>query len=242
MKDGRQKVAASIAVAPAQISWAADAARDRLSSTLFLAGIFHGIVILGVTFSGDVQTTDPAATTSLEVVLVTNTDKAKTVQDEAKLLAQQNTIGVGNTAESMLLKTALGPTLEDGVIGPEQLGVAEQLQQGVNRPSELVVVAMSVNDRSGIPKDQGDNRSLAEPLQKTLPGTKRAAEIINEPETETLVSDSQPRELVISANTREARIAAYLNTWKSRIERVGTLNYPQVARKSLRPLIHSPNF
>jgi protein TonB len=37
---------------------------------------------------------------------------------------------------------------------------------------------------------------------------------------------AQPRQLLISANTRESRIAAYLDGWKRRVERVGTINFP----------------
>ena len=60
-------------------------------------------------------------------------------------------------------------------------------------------------------------------------GEANSIEIVNKPEPETLITDPEKRELIISANTREARIAAYLNSWKARIERVGTLNYPNVA-------------
>jgi protein TonB len=35
--------------------------------------------------------------------------------------------------------------------------------------------------------------------------------------------------VLISANTRESRIATYLNTWKTRVEQVGTLHFPAVA-------------
>jgi protein TonB len=36
----------------------------------------------------------------------------------------------------------------------------------------------------------------------------------------------------VSANTRESRIAGYLNTWKTRVERIGTLNFPNAAQLS----------
>ena len=34
-----------------QTTWSAEAAQNRLSSTAFLAALFHGILILGITFS-----------------------------------------------------------------------------------------------------------------------------------------------------------------------------------------------
>jgi hypothetical protein len=51
------------------------AARDRISSTLFLAALLHGIVILGVTFGTGGIDFEPA--TSLDVVLVLDTQTAE---------------------------------------------------------------------------------------------------------------------------------------------------------------------
>lgn len=62
-----------------------------------------------------------------------------------------------------------------------------------------------------------------------MPGTSNSIEILAAPDTETLLKDAQPRQLVISASTRESRIAAYLDSWKRRVERVGTMNFPRNA-------------
>ena len=42
--------------------------RDRLTTTLFLAALFHGIVILGITFAAPISNNRPTPT--LEVLLV----------------------------------------------------------------------------------------------------------------------------------------------------------------------------
>ncbi len=41
-----------------------------------------------------------------------------------------------------------------------------------------------------------------------------------------LIHDDDPRQLVISADTRESVVAAYLDTWKRRIESVGDEYFP----------------
>ncbi len=88
------------------IPWSEAASRDRLSSTLFLAGLLHGIILLGVTFtSEDLQ--EESAVTSFEVVLVTNKSEDPALPSDAELLAQQNMIGAGNTETPMQLKTAM---------------------------------------------------------------------------------------------------------------------------------------
>lgn len=43
----------------------------------------------------------------------------------------------------------------------------------------------------------------------------------------------RPRKTVIGARTREHRFAQYLEDWRQKIERVGTLNYPEAARGRL---------
>ena len=43
-----------------------------------------------------------------------------------------------------------------------------------------------------------------------------------------LIRDEDPRQLIISADTRESVIAAYLDNWKRRIEAVGEAYLPQL--------------
>ncbi len=204
--------------------------KDQLSSTLFLAGLFHGVILLGVTFTaGDLLPKSEA--TSLEVVLITNDYENRAAPDEANLLAQQNMVGAGNTDELMMLKTALTQSLEFGQIGPEEIGVRDPRRQGTDQPMQRpTIVAKSLASPVGISVPNAERSPNIEIQQTTLPGTSNAIEIINQPEAETLISDFRPRELIISANTREARIAAYLGQWKNKIERMGTLNFPNVVQ------------
>jgi len=211
------------------IPWSEEAARDRLSSTLFLAGLLHGVILLGVTFTaGDILPSPES--TSLEVVLITNEYEKRSALENAELLAQQSMKGAGNTTDDMRLQTALSQTLESGNLGLEQAGSETPENQQQNELAERpTIMAKSVQGEFSIPQERNEIEYNIQQQQQTLDGESAAIEIINKPELETLISDSQPRELIISANTREARIAAYLSKWKNRIERVGTLNYPNAA-------------
>jgi protein TonB len=140
-------------------------------------------------------------------------------------------VGAGNTDELMMLKTALTQSLESGQVGPEQIGARDPQRRGTDQPMQRpTIVAKSLTSTVGLPEPNAEHSLNTEIQQTTMPGTSNAIEIINQPEAETLISDFQPRELIISANTREARIAAYLGQWKSKIERMGTLNYPNIAQ------------
>jgi len=223
-----RKIPAQTADPRLYIPWSEAASRDRLSSTLFLAGLFHGIILLGVTFTSDDMPPDQSAT-SFDVVLVTNQDTDLPLPNETELLAQQNMIGAGNTSEPMQLKTALNQTQNADTLGPDQTG-NEREQQLL--PSEIeerpTIVARSISSQVAIPDLQEREEYNAELRASSFMGETQAIEIVNEPEQETLISDTDERELIISANTREARIAAYLSQWKNSIERVGTLNYPNL--------------
>jgi protein TonB len=43
-----------------------------------------------------------------------------------------------------------------------------------------------------------------------------------------MIHDDDPRQLVISADTRESTVAAYLDNWKRRIEAVGEGYFPEL--------------
>jgi protein TonB len=204
--------------------------KDQLSSTLFLAGLFHGVILLGVTFSAE-DLMPKSEATSLEVVLITNDYEDRAAPDDADLLAQQNRVGAGNTDEQMMLQTALQQTLEHGQIGPEEAGAPDPQREGADQPMQRpTIVAKLLASPAEMPDPNVEPSPNDRRQQTTMPGMSNAIEIINQPEAETLISDFRPRELIISANTREARIAAYLGQWKSKIERMGTLNYPNVAQ------------
>ncbi len=209
------------------IPWSEAASRDRLSSTLFLAALLHGIILLGVTFTAYDEIPETTAT-SFDVVLITNSATDLASNSDAELLAQQNMIGAGNTEIPLQLQTALNQLQPADALGPERIG--EQLERQ-REPSSMLrnrptIVARSLSSRLAIAEPEDDRQYSEQQQARSFVGETNAIEIVNKPEPETLISDNEPRELIISANTREARIAAYLSSWKNRIERVGTLNFP----------------
>jgi protein TonB len=208
------------------LEWSEKAARDRLSSTVFIAALFHGVVILGVSFTGGEPPRLPVAT-SLDVVLVTSDDAAVQPDEDAQLLAQQSVSGAGNTREANQLQTALTQSAE-APAGPDRAGSDQSRIAGRPDASRPVLVAAA---ESGAPQP----REVGEPepanqQRQAMPGDTSYIEIVDEPADSTLISDAGPRELVISASTRESRIAAYLSGWKRQVERVGTLNFPRQAQ------------
>jgi protein TonB len=219
-KTGRQSIS--------QSTWTAEAARDRLSSTAFLAALFHGILILGITFSAD--SLDPEnLTSSMEVVLVTSEYEDRAPSDTAVLLAQQNLAGVGNAAPDTAVRTAPGLSLPADVLGPAEEGIDTPARPGEQSPVRNREPVLLARDSVSIAPDEGQPDRTPETQQSMLPSTSNAIEIVGRFDTTTAIPDARPRELLISANTREARIATYLSAWKNKVEQIGTLNFPFAA-------------
>ena len=94
----------------------------------------------------------------------------------------------------------------------------------------MTVHAVEENSLDSIPEDQ-INKAPPLQAQRGMPGAENPVEIIAEPDSDTVLTSVVPRELVISANTRESRIASYLDSWKRKVERVGTINFPDEIRQ-----------
>jgi protein TonB len=213
-------------------AWSAAAANDRLASTMFLAALFHGILILGVTFTNEAGRPD-APVTSLDVVIVTRDYEKMAAPLEPALLAQRNLLGRGNAPLPARLRTALPQTDDVPLpLGPDQMGeTVEPSPQGEAQRARAQLTAAARDRPTTLSAEQGAEAPQA--AQRSLPRSSAvAAEILTEPDAVTVIPDARPRELLVSASTRESRIAGYLNAWKTRVERVGTLNFPRAAELS----------
>ncbi|MEJ2601907.1 MAG: TonB family protein [Gammaproteobacteria bacterium] len=216
---------------------AARTAPDRLPSMLFFAALFHAVVILGVTFEG-VPTIGSDATT-LEVTIVADSNQHLETNEEADYLAQANQRGGGNTTEQV--RPGALPRSEDARPFPEQMAGDAPVETA---PGEVdprtLLVTRNLSDR----KDYSPEDVSPEPHDTTTrvetarESTSESLPLPIEDQANLLIHDDDPRHLVISADTRESRIAGYLDRWKRKVEQVGTLNFPEKARS--RSLTGSP--
>ncbi len=199
---------------------------DRLPAMLFLAALVHGILIIGVTFNATFfdQFADAI---SLEVTIVANPDQQIDRPDEASYLAQASQRGGGNTTEqvrpSAPLQSAMpidNPGREDGT-GPVDATAHE-------RSADDILASQNNSDR----KVTIDPRTDPQPKESTAIAMEAGSEVTlplpQEESASMLIRDDEPRQLIVSANTRESVVAAYLYTWKRRIEAVGAAYLPEL--------------
>ena len=199
---------------------------DNLSTMLFIAALFHSVLILGVTFTADEDGSGGTEATAVEVVLLNRQYEKRADNPDAEYIAQQNLTGAGNTQEPDELRVAYGRNSDPVMPGQERDGLNETSRATVDSTrSDQLLYARS--DNAGTISERREEGSANSAPQRTgMQGTANTVEILAAPDRQTVLQGAKPRQLVISANTRESRIAAYLDSWKRRVERVGTSNFP----------------
>ncbi len=211
-------------------------AGDYFSATLFLAALFHAVVILGVTFTAGEPPADTDDATSLEVVILTGDYEKQIAADDAELLAERSLIGAGNTADDVPLSIAYGDGGETATAGQPQDG-ADTPATRLPQPQDNDLLLYRRNE-TAVQQDPETLEQVAQEQQRQgLAGDSNPTEIVAEPGESTVIRSENPRELLISANTRESRMASYLDGWKRKIERVGTMNFPDTSGAQRNPVL-----
>lgn len=200
---------------------------DRLPPMLFVAALFYAVLILGVTFDIGLDAAPPN-TTSLEVTIVAESARREARPDDADYLAQANQAGNGNTREQVTPGAApVAPgqiSIDHDRVGPLQ---QEQLA-GTQEYQDLVATTVTTERRVLQPDDAVDDAAEEKRLAQALPaGMEQSLPLPEEDNTTLLITDDDPRHLVVSVNSAQSDIAPYLNDWKRRVERIGTLNFPR---------------
>lgn len=199
---------------------------DRLPAMLFLAALIHGILIIGITFNPELAN-QFANAISLEVTIVADADQQIDRPDEAAYLAQASQEGGGNTTLQVRpaapLQSAM-PVDNDGQDdGTDVLDAQEH-----ERSADEILATQDTNDR----QVEIDPRSDPQPQISTAIAMHAGSEITlplpQDDQVTMLITDDEPRQLIISADTRESVIAAYLDNWKRRIEAVGAAYLPEI--------------
>jgi protein TonB len=199
---------------------------DNLPTMLFVAALFHSILILGVSFTAGTSGGSPDNATSVEVVLLTRDYEKRPDVSDAEYIAQQNLVGSGNTNKDDELRVAYGRNAFPGMPGLEQAGTDQDNPQKTGQRKTQQILSARNPDAAAAQNKDHQKTEVSMPRRTGMPGTANTIEILASPDIETVLKGASPREMVISANTRESRIAAYLDSWKRRVERVGTINFP----------------
>lgn len=204
------------------------AARDRLVTMLMLAALLHGIVILGVTFSP--LAPDSTSSRGLEVLLVSDELPEARRNDTATYLSQRTQLGSGNTQERTAARI---PGVPPGGGIPT---AARPASDSPDDPRDELLATTAARARVIFTAPaQATDRQDAQP-DRDLPlllgqGEGPAAAQSLDAATDLALRGRKRDELYVTADTRTSDLAPYLDGWRRRVERIGTLNYPSAAQR-----------
>jgi len=201
--------------------------RDRLLTMLFLAGLLHGLIILGLTFNASSGARGSAP--GLEVLLVSDELPEADRNDAATYLAQRTQLGSGNTRNSLPPRnraSSMAVPRHEGVPEGDSLVPAGAV---AGSEDERVLTTTGWNVQVRYLGDVGTaGRAENQPLLLNQPTTGPPGP--QEDQGPVTLRGPKRDELWVTPDTRAATLAPYLDAWRRKVERVGTINYPTVAR------------
>jgi protein TonB len=187
-----------------------------------LTALFHGIVILGLSFATPLIPPQSAAPTF--DVLQLNDQGPNEENANAQYLAQRGQKGTGTTMDRVRpASPPASPTAAENDGTPD--GDSSEYRKPLEgNPSPEVVASRAETSELAYRSGTETPQSAATPL--ALSPSDPSPISTSQQDASLRLRGKNPRELEITADTRESRLAPYLDAWKRKVERIGTLNYP----------------
>lgn len=200
---------------------------DRLSFAFFLAGALHVAVVLGIGF---VMPDPPRAMRSLEVTLAQF--RSETAPQEADFLAEADQQGSGTLDEARELTTDRQAPLDDRQVNDADL---PSPAPALPEPTPAPQIAREARDEADVlaSRDRTPPRELPELDSALVLQQARQMASLDARRSSEVQIDARGQRIrrLTSVTTRSAVEAAYLQSWRRKVETVGNLNYPAEARR-----------
>jgi protein TonB len=170
---------------------------------------------------------DAAPHNMLEVVLVNS--KSATRPQKADALAQANLDGGGNTDRKLRAATPMpaletrDPSVELKAAQARQKQLEAEARELMVRMKSQAAVSPLEQPATGAKSDSTEARDL---IERSLEIERLEAQIRQQHQA----YQERPRRTFIGARTYEYRFAHYIDVWRQKVERIGTLNFPPEAR------------
>ncbi len=230
--------------------------RKRLGVMLGVSVVIH-VILLSFKFAAPELKKLKDPTAALEVVLVNAKTKSAPIKAEA--LAQSSLDRGGNTdadrrmksplpvpknkPKEMSAKLAAEARLASQRAAPTQAPVTrkEQRPEELEKPvRELITQVKPSRPVESQPSQMAAASSPEQGKQEATPRTVNAADLVAQSldaaRLEAQISkdwdnyQKRPKRKFIGARVREYRFATYVEAWRQKVEKVGTLNYPEEAK------------
>ena len=186
----------------------------------------HAFILFGIAFVVPDWKSIPIVSQPLEVTLVNS--KSSSRPNDANAYAQSNLDGGGNREDDTHHAKTPFPALGDAQhFTPEQ--TAQRLRQ-LDQENKRLLTRLKSDFSVAQNKPQKQQNSTGADGHDLV---QRALEIVR---LEAQISKSldmyekMPKRKFIGARTQEYRFAQYVEDWRTKVERIGNLNYPEIAR------------
>jgi protein TonB len=201
--------------------------KQPLAIALALSLTLHAFTLFGIGF----VLPDPRKTADflqpLQVVLVNS--KSRSLPTHADALAQNNLDGGGNTPEDRVAKSPLPTLSDDKQFTPEQS--AQRIQQLEQEAKRLLTQSKSTHsvaqEKTRQQQETNEHANGADLIQRSMEIARLEAQISKDFDA----YQTRPKRTFIGARTKEYRFAQYIEDWRIKVERIGTMNYPEAARQ-----------
>lgn len=217
---------------PIPVTWLrAVRPKRRLGWALGISLAAHGLLLaLSFTFP---DASPVVREKAMDIILVNAKSARKPANAQA--LAQSNLDGGGNTDDNRRAKTPLPPTQRQ-LVGDDIQQMQRRVQELETAQQKLMTQARSL--RAAASADAASEQPAPVPVPALsgldLAESARAmARLEGEISKSTDEYNKRPRKKFVGVRTEEYALAAYLDAWRQKIERIGTLNYPEEARGKL---------
>lgn len=198
----------------------ATAPQDRLATTLFLATVLHGMLIAGVTFGAGGGAVEAPG---LDVARSGDAGADEPRRDPGVYLAETNQRGSGTTRERVAAELPSAPPAGDAAALDPHSRVGAALDGGTDTVLGTTASRLEVRFVAAAP-----GRTFAAAASDvSLPavqGYTLAAEA-------RLTARTPAEADAFVPDTQSSIVAPYLDEWRRKVERLGTLNYPGIARR-----------
>ena len=204
---------------------------DRFGMTFFLAAIFHGIIILGVTFSIS-PSADSKTSPTLDIILVQTQAPADVEETEdVDYLAQVSQLGGGDAEEKARPRELFSAATLSDEPGIAMHTSEQQVQKQKQNEQQTLLTQRdaeyAINTEETPVKAEDETTINQTNTSKNTQTARQASEISDTIE----VQASMDRTKYLNSSTKEFTPAEYMRSWINRVERVGNLNYPDQARR-----------
>jgi len=207
-------------------------ASDRLGLTIFFAVVLHSLIILGISFSKEDEEKLPEKLPGLEVTLVKSMTDNEV--EDAKFLAQANQEGGGNVDDDVL------PTSDmESAVPSDEISQLSDVVPEMVLPTESDASRMQLltADQSKIKLKSESNESeidskVVDDKQAQLMALKKQSEALSA-EIANMRKNyaKKKRHKIIAPTTKEYRFASYQESWRKKVEHIGTQKFPDQAKR-----------